>query len=168
MTEQSLLEIMSTRLTFLDLSNQQQISAQMLGQLGYLSPQLQTLNLAQTCVTDKVLIELAKSCEHLTDINLARCLRLTDVGFSTFIQLKPNLISLNIENNNNDYIQDATLQHLKHCVHLEQLNINQCERLTDAFFDIVEPLKKIKAFFASSNNFFQKNSKIYILFKFFF
>lgn len=75
-------------------------------------------------MNDLVLQELTKTCEFLTSLDISKCPGLTDKGISFFIQEKPQLISLNLENNFPEYITDQALAGLKHCVNLEHLNIN--------------------------------------------
>ena len=70
------------------------------------------------------MIELSKSCNHLIAIDISRCLTLTERGIMALIENKPELLRLNLENNNKDVINDYCLSGIKNCSKLTELNIN--------------------------------------------
>ena len=90
-TEQSLMQILSDKITHLNIANHTWISIEMIGQLGYMSPNIQHLNLSQTLINDAVLEEIGKSCKALINIDLSKCLNLTSEGISKFLKIKTNL-----------------------------------------------------------------------------
>ena len=161
LTEQSLMQILSVRITRLNLSNHTWISLEMIGQIGYMSPHIQELNLSQTLITDPVLEELAKVCIDLVRVDLSKCLSITAQGISNFIKLKNNLqayyysySSLNLEYNTPAAVNDESLYNLSFCKNLQELNVNYCETLSDIFLINLEGINQLTSFSIAGLNLF--------------
>lgn len=71
--EQNLMTILNPNLEFLDLQYKTDISNDLINKIGYLAPNIKELNLMAVPITNKVLVELGKSCKKLEAINISKC-----------------------------------------------------------------------------------------------
>ena len=63
--EQNLMTILNANLKYLDLQFKTDISNDLINKIGYLAPNIKELNLTGVPITNKVLVELGKSCKSL-------------------------------------------------------------------------------------------------------
>lgn len=65
--------ILNSKLEYLDLQYKTDISNDLINKIGYLAPNIKELNLTGVPITNKVLVELGKSCKNLQGINISKC-----------------------------------------------------------------------------------------------
>lgn len=63
--EQNLMSILNPGLEYLDLQYKTDISDDLINKIGYLAPNIKELNLTAVPISNKVLVELGKSCKKL-------------------------------------------------------------------------------------------------------
>lgn len=57
--------ILNAQLKYLDLQYKTNISNDLINKIGYLAPNIKELNLTAVPITNKVIVELGKSCQNL-------------------------------------------------------------------------------------------------------
>lgn len=65
--------ILNPKLEYLDLQYKTDISNDLINKIGYLAPNIKEINLTGVPITNKVLVELGKSCKYLESINISKC-----------------------------------------------------------------------------------------------
>jgi hypothetical protein len=65
--------LLNPKLEYLDLQYKTNISNDLINKIGYFAHNVKELNLTAVPITNKVLIELGKSCKKLSAINISKC-----------------------------------------------------------------------------------------------
>jgi|GEM_PF-6525763 len=93
------------------------------------SPNLNCVNLRNSCMDDENLKNLGKSLERLTNLNLSGCKLITDQGIFDLVEQRPQLKAINLSKTN---ITHQALIHIaNHCPNLNHISLPR-EAVTDA------------------------------------
>jgi len=96
---------------------------------------LQSLNLANTTVTDLGVRFIASRAPDLTDINLQGCTNITDSSLSVVAQFCKKVRALNLANcaRISNYAAQVVAQ--ESSSHLQELNLNECRQISGCALD---------------------------------
>ena len=124
-------------LTALDLSFCPQLT-----QLDVNLPELTSLKIAGTSITDEAICRLLSTCPKLRHLDVTQC-NLTDTGFKALASLCPMLQTLVAASC--PWLTSNGLIHLAHCSTLTQLNVAGCKVNDGALLSTLQHNKSLRA-----------------------
>jgi len=146
LTEQSLKDMLSENLTYLNLANLKWVKNEHLNKLGFVAPNLVELNISGTVADDATLEELGKTAVNLKSIDISHCSALTEKGVKGFFRECSTLYKFWAANCPNSVTDESMLLFVDQ-EELRSLNIDFCVKVTDASLEpLVEaspPLKEL-------------------------
>ena len=120
-----------TGLESVNLSRCKDVTKSLLIRLGTECPNLRSLDVSDTTVTDSAVMALAQICSTLTSLNISSCPNITDKSVVIIAQKSLRLNKLYLRQN--DRVTNSTICAVaKSCPALTALDVSYCPKITDS------------------------------------